>query len=588
VVRQHRSIDSSEPQLCSEPQLYATGSWPVSTAIADVTGDGRNDVLLTTRFSAEPSNDYKLFLFPQAPDGSLGAPTKLDTHGEYNSVHHAGIDTGDIDDDGDADAVVATSKGVDLYHQIGGTLVGPTLIPTDLPAQQALIADLSGDGTPDLVADTVGTDEAPGEVIIFPGDGDNFGAPVTLTDSFQTEIEIGDVTGDGRLDIVGCDNNAVFCSTATLNVFEQQGDGSFLERRYPAPVLTWNVICHLGIGDVTGDGRIDVLASICGNQPGALIDVFPQRADGSLAEATPYHVYDLGEPLETADIDSDGLTDVITLHDCHVGVLLQQADGTLDGAEDLYRKPCASHNTPKGLAVGDVSSDGLPDVVEAKATGSAADGALVMLQVPASSGLSLQTDASSVAYQDDVQVTVHVGDDVPGTHVEIFETSLSGTTLLGEGDVGSGEAFTMTVPGHRDVVFRAEAGSLASNEKLLLVHARVKGSLRGSFSSSGKYRLFRYRSSCPTEHQGCPRYSVRVEPNHASHLVHITIQAYRSGTWETVRRVAPTLSSTSTAAVRVVYRLRDRNVRMRVRACFTGDVDHLGSGTAWSCLRIVA
>ncbi|MDW7646494.1 MAG: hypothetical protein SCI25_15830 [Desulfuromonadales bacterium] len=56
-------------------EVFDVGSDPEAVAIGDVNGDGLNDVVMTTGFYSDPDNDYKLFVFPQNGEGSLGTPT---------------------------------------------------------------------------------------------------------------------------------------------------------------------------------------------------------------------------------------------------------------------------------------------------------------------------------------------------------------------------------------------------------------------------------------------------------------------------------------------------------------------------------
>jgi FG-GAP repeat len=46
------------------------GSWPEAVAIGDVTGDGRNDVVMTTSFYFDDAHDYRLWVFAQATYGN--------------------------------------------------------------------------------------------------------------------------------------------------------------------------------------------------------------------------------------------------------------------------------------------------------------------------------------------------------------------------------------------------------------------------------------------------------------------------------------------------------------------------------------
>ena len=70
----------------------------------------------------------------------------------------------------------------------------------------------------------------------------------------------------------------------------------------------------IGIGDVTGDGLSDVVMSYGGNRPNAKIAVFTQNSSGNLQSPVSYISYDIPEPVEIADVNSDNLMDVVTLH----------------------------------------------------------------------------------------------------------------------------------------------------------------------------------------------------------------------------------------------------------------------------------
>ena len=76
-----------------------------------------------------------------------------------------------------------------------------------------------------------------------------------------------------------------------------------------------------------------------------------------------YTSYDIPEPVEVADVDGDGRADVITLHSgwLKAGVYRNQVGGIL-GQEELYSLPDMSSFDPHGLAVGDVTGDGWPDI----------------------------------------------------------------------------------------------------------------------------------------------------------------------------------------------------------------------------------
>jgi uncharacterized repeat protein (TIGR01451 family) len=81
-----------------------------------------------------------------------------------------------------------------------------------------------------------------------------------------------------------------------------------------------------------------------------------------LGTARPVTVYDVPETLEAADVTGDGIEDLVVLHGGwnRAGVITS-TPGALP-AETLFPIPYASHYPVDGLAIGDVTGDGQPDV----------------------------------------------------------------------------------------------------------------------------------------------------------------------------------------------------------------------------------
>ncbi|TMB69829.1 MAG: VCBS repeat-containing protein, partial [Chloroflexi bacterium] len=148
------TAEGSSALFFDPPQTFdANGRGVNSVAVADFTGDGRDDVAVSALWDPYPIDptirNYKLYLYAQTANGSLATPIEIPT----NSGNWAGampLARGDLNNDGLADIAAAHGTGIDLYYQSGGTLSPPVLLPIDWP-RDVDIADMDGDGRSDLV-----------------------------------------------------------------------------------------------------------------------------------------------------------------------------------------------------------------------------------------------------------------------------------------------------------------------------------------------------------------------------------------------------------------------------------------------------
>lgn len=389
--------DAAPGEIFGPPTIRPVGvTSEKSVAVGDLDGDGHADVVVGYGDFAGRSG---VRIIRQREDGTSGAIVDLPVVG----AGARSIEVVDLDGDGRDDLVVATRTHVEVFHQRDGALVpAPTIA---LPrAEVVRVGDVTGDGIADLVV--VGWSE--GQLHVIAGDGaGGFAAPVTYAVSLGgwNDLELGDVDGDGRLDVVAMSGQMY--AIPSLSVLIQAEDGTLRPpASYALPVANTNAR-SVGVGDVDGDGIAEVVVGYGGNRPSSNLAVYRTGADGRLSVVGTIPTYDLPASIEIADVDLDGIGDVVVAHSgwssisVHTGV-----EGGIPGAMDRYATVSGTISAA-GMAVADVDGDGVPDVV---ATGAAGRGYAVSINRTAPPTPTPRPDAATSVAIEPAGGRVAVGD----------------------------------------------------------------------------------------------------------------------------------------------------------------------------------
>jgi len=264
-----------------------------------------------------------------------------------------GIKLGDLNHDGQLDAVLASTDGLGVLLNQGGGAFGPaTSYPVSItgnPNSMAL-ADLNNDGWLDIV--TVYYLNGMANVLLNQKNG-TFGAAagylVSSSGSSPETLVVDDVTGDGRPDLVVATGNG-----STVAVLPGTGTGSF----GAAQLLGSGGSVWVALGDINNDGRTDILAD------DSFLSGFVTylgQAGGGFAYASAYYTPQHGTAPVLVDVDSDGLLDIVA--PAAGGITIGVTLGVSGGFGPTSSLAPGSGNLPICTAVDDVNGDGRRDII---------------------------------------------------------------------------------------------------------------------------------------------------------------------------------------------------------------------------------
>ncbi|MFQ5806064.1 MAG: FG-GAP repeat domain-containing protein [Phycisphaerae bacterium] len=344
---------------------YGTNGNKPGPSAADFDGDGEGEVLWSLRdwyagssvmwsFNVKNLDGTDLPGFPQhAPDMTWNS-NALDTP----------FVIGDTDGDGDLEAWAPHTLGNNFtYYRVSAfDQTGTRLFTVDLNDEESVVSlyfgDLDGDGTKKMFA--VSWLSPSLWLHVFQADGSEAsGYPIVLHTLGSGWLMFGppvpaDLDDDGDLEILlghwGGGASYAQC---------YHHDGTPCAG-FPIQIATSSQLFYLGLGDVTGDGEPELLAT--DNHLGADYRVYAiDLASGTTLPGWPYGVtsWPKGFPA-VVDVDNDAVQDVCFATGSGELFAVSGQGQLIDGYPKLMASPSIS-----GVAAGDIDGDGLFELVAA-------------------------------------------------------------------------------------------------------------------------------------------------------------------------------------------------------------------------------
>jgi hypothetical protein len=315
----------------------------VAVEVADLDGDGLPEIASVGR-----AGDWvRAFTRPDVASDWVGAP--IFPAGEIRALRSA-----DLDGDQRID-LISSSPGAERLdwhtHPANAEAWQSLPIATEVEAGQSLaIADINGDGRPDVVAGGGFAEEA----LWYEMQGDNFQGHLVAQSPQQgfSLFAVGDVDGDGRLDVFLAEGQ-----TSRLSWHHHLDTGGFLPHSVDQSPRLGD---GLSLVDVDGDGVADVVSA---SLTDAVATWISHRSDpqdpwrsSPLLSGSGTHAY-----ADAADLDGDGDVDVAFAQPFGSEVIWAENNGEAEPTFTL--RAVADLAGASRVEAADINADGNPDLL---------------------------------------------------------------------------------------------------------------------------------------------------------------------------------------------------------------------------------
>ena len=380
---------------------FSTGNLPFGLAVGDLDGDTRADLALVN-FTPNTVSVYHNIADP--PAISSFTPTSghvsksvtitganFDTTPANNTVYFGATKA-------NITAATATSLTAEaplgatfspLHLEVGGrtafsdknylptyegtatidvsTLAAKLDFTTGTTPQPLVIGDMDGDGKPDLVisndpdiVSVLRNTSSSGSIT-----AGSFAAKVdAATASNPSGLDLGDLDGDGKLDVAIANN-----LSTSVSLFRNLSSSGSISLAAKVDHTTGTQPTDVAIDDLDGDGKADLaISNLSTNNVSVLRNISVEGTidANSFAAKQDYATATSPQAIAAADIDGDGKPDLLVpgFGTNQLSVLRNTSTaGTLDGSSFDAKVDFATASIPAGVITADIDGDTKPDVI---------------------------------------------------------------------------------------------------------------------------------------------------------------------------------------------------------------------------------
>lgn len=340
---------------------------PHIKVLGDINGDGRAEIIV----ASSAGGPVVWYGWPdpvshsRVPKGTWSTEAKLVWHNPPNLTPHTIAPTGrwstdaalaDMTGNGFPDLVVSewyTHGRIEWYENPAPAAdpAGPWTrhVVGEGRAHDIQALDIDGDGQVEIVARSQGAEG--NRIMIWKRVGRQGWRRRDLPCPAGEGLAVGDLTGNGRPDVV---IGGRWCEAPADTMRDDWVEHVFAD---------WPEDAVVRLADMTGDGRLDVVMTR--SEGPWRLSWFQSPADPrspDWAEHVVEDSLDFAHSLVVADIDGDGLPDIATA-EMHQSQRKRMMVYLNEGGAESWRRLVLAETGSHNLCVGDVTGDGRMDIV---------------------------------------------------------------------------------------------------------------------------------------------------------------------------------------------------------------------------------